>query len=227
MSSHDTAVIELPPLKKLKPEPSSVLFSAMNDGTSDATPSYTVGINLTDLTQEFVPAGVNSHEITANGFDSFFADVPLNIIPVNETSEVSSEEDKAPSDSNKQIQRPHLNQILSSAVTAESAQKQKSKATVDQKSTVDSNQKRQADRAARNRESSRRAREKAKNKFRALERENVNLKELVQALKIQNQHLMAQSERLRLMQQSCPMCKYANMAHQTHCNPTTHNVSLQ
>lgn len=52
--------------------------------------------------------------------------------------------------------------------------------------------KRQLDRAARNRESSRRAREKAKRRFRQMEIENIHLHQVIQALQIQNKQLHQQ-----------------------------------
>lgn len=52
--------------------------------------------------------------------------------------------------------------------------------------------KRQLDRAARNRESSRRAREKAKRRFRQMEIENIHLHQVIQALQIQNKQLQQQ-----------------------------------
>lgn len=69
-------------------------------------------------------------------------------------------------------------------------------------------QKRQAERAARNRESSRRAREKAKHRFRTLEMDNFNLRETVRTLRMQNEYLQAQFERLASIQQGCHICRY-------------------
>lgn len=67
--------------------------------------------------------------------------------------------------------------------------------------------KRQADRAARNRESSRRAREKAKTRFRNLELDNYNLRETVRNLRMQNDYLHAQLEHNSAVQQSCQNCR--------------------
>lgn len=73
-------------------------------------------------------------------------------------------------------------------------------------------QRRQAERAARNRESSRRAREKAKHRFRTLEMDNFNLRETVRTLRMQNEYLHAQFERLASIQQGCHICRYKTVA---------------
>lgn len=73
-------------------------------------------------------------------------------------------------------------------------------------------QRRQAERAARNRESSRRAREKAKHRFRTLEMDNFNLRETVRTLRMQNEYLHAQFERLASIQQACHICRYKTVA---------------
>lgn len=73
-------------------------------------------------------------------------------------------------------------------------------------------QKRQAERAARNRESSRRAREKAKHRFRSLELDNFNLRETVRQLRMQNELLQGQYERISVIQQSCHVCRYKSSA---------------
>lgn len=71
-------------------------------------------------------------------------------------------------------------------------------------------EKRMADRAARNRESSRRAREKAKQRLRALENQNHSLLDMVQYFRSQNEALFSQLHRARTMQQNCSMCSYNN-----------------
>ncbi len=68
-------------------------------------------------------------------------------------------------------------------------------------------EKRMADRAARNRESSRRAREKAKQRLRALENQNRSLLDMVQHFKLQNEQLYSQLHRAQAIQQNC-MCSF-------------------
>lgn len=68
-------------------------------------------------------------------------------------------------------------------------------------------EKRMADRAARNRESSRRAREKAKQRLRALETHNRSLLDMVQHIRLQNEQLYSQLQRARAIQQNC-MCSF-------------------
>lgn len=79
---------------------------------------------------------------------------------------------------------------------------------MENKMSDEAHQKRQADRAARNRESSRRAREKAKNRFRNMEMENFNLRDMVRNLRLQNEYLQAQYERATAIQHSCHSCRY-------------------
>lgn len=74
---------------------------------------------------------------------------------------------------------------------------------------AESHEQRQADRAARNRESSRRAREKAKNRFRSLEKENLKLREALCHLKMQNDHLRIQLDHSRAIQDACARCRYS------------------
>lgn len=216
-SSLESESIDLPLLKKFKPEHNNILFSGLSEDTVDGGQPESIGMPFGDLTQDLIPSVAPSHEMNPQTFEPLFHDIPY-VLPINETSEISSDEDKTRTDSSKnKIQFPSC-QVRPSAVTAVSSQhispqKEEVKLSGGAKSAMDTNQKRQADRAARNRESSRRAREKAKKKFRALERDNINLHELVRELRLQNQHLVAQVDRLQLMQQSCPVCKFTTMAH--------------
>lgn len=87
-------------------------------------------------------------------------------------------------------------------------------------------EKRLADRAARNRESSRRAREKAKQRLRALENQNRSLLDLVQRYKMENEELYSQLHRARTLQQGCSMCSFnaANQRVALSCPSQPHNT---
>lgn len=230
-SSLETIAANLPLAKKQRTEPiEAIPFSPLHEEVAvDVVPSYSIDFNFGELAHEFVSSPVAGNDLPVHGFDSFFADTPLNILSVNETSELSSDEEKREVQA-KVDEEPSTwvcQEVMRQEASPESVQNSSSVVS-DPKSEADSNQKRQADRAARNRESSRRAREKAKNRFRMLENDNRALQEMERRLRTQNDHLIAQLNRAQVMQQSCPMCKYnAAMAQQSSCAPSAASLLRQ
>lgn len=197
-----------------------------------------VEFNFGELAHEFVSTPVPGN------YDYLFGDLPMNIVPVNEVSDVSDEE-KSSAGANNSKQEDGLTGGNAEAEPVAPAVPQHEQApmqtgcvtrgTGECPSTTnttntntapseeansgsaneESNLKRQADRAARNRESSRRAREKAKSRLRSLEADNMALRDMVRRFKMQNDHLLTQLDRASVMQQSCTMCRYnAAMAQQ-------------
>lgn len=208
---------------RLDPIP-TIAFSSLSEDVSVEVPHQdALDFSFGELTQEFVSTPVPGNEILTNGLESFFSDTPVNALMLKQTSQ-------KPSDEEKKADKPSSDKIPfttlrpgspSSAISSDCEQKP---APVKQFSNIDTEsfQKRQADRAARNRESSRRAREKAKNRFRALETDNMALRDMVQRLRMHNEHLITQLDRVTIMQQSCTMCRYnAAMAQQPGCRDTT------
>lgn len=197
--------------KKARTESLPVIaFSSLPDNVAVVVPNNeALDFSFGDLTHDFVSTPVPGNDMVTRGFDSFFTDTPFNIVPVHETSDVSSDEENP---TNKSLPvhiptSPLSTDGLSSVASPECVLKTED---VNSSSKTDAGltQKRQTDRAARNRESSRRAREKAKNRFRALENDNIVLREMVRRMRIQNESLITQVDRANDLQQSCTMCRY-------------------
>lgn len=73
-------------------------------------------------------------------------------------------------------------------------------------------QKRLEERAARNRESSRRAREKVKTRLRTMEEEIENLRDLVRTLRRRDEYMRAQCEQAVTLRQACEVCRLKPVA---------------
>lgn len=199
--------------------------------------SYLQGISFGELTQDFVSSTVPGVDLPANCFDTFFRDVNIDIVPMINESDISTQQN------NNTIKTTTVttNTINTNTITKENKQEKSdtlipelpssplssggmSKPNDDNpvslpsssQKSIDGSQKRQADRAARNRESSRRAREKAKTKVKNLESDNMGLNEMVRRLQVENAHLLSQLERANVLQQSCTVCRYHAALSQQH-----------
>lgn len=203
-----TENLSLSKKQKIESEP-LVSFSSLHDGVAaEATSVFNIDFSLGELTPE-LSSSKSGHEGNGQVSGSIFLDMGVKAVPCTETSEVSSDEDnaEAKAQSGSAPFSPHSDEAPPFVEGSLPAQK-KADTISNRKNDNGLSQKRQADRAARNRESSRRTREKAKIKFKALESDNITLRDMVRSMTVQNEHLLAQLNRAHVMQQSCPMCKY-------------------
>jgi len=183
--------------------PHSMLDSFLIDLPISSTPTTT-------------PAPTRNESYRINGSDPKEAPLRLEL-----TSPISSSSN-LPQSSNIQVPEPRKLSLISTSPvssttryvspTSVSPKKEQGGNIPGDRVAVDMDQfheKRMADRAARNRESSRRAREKAKQRLRMLESQNRMLLETLQNFKIENQELHYQLNRTQSIQQNCSMCSFA------------------
>lgn len=154
-----------------------------------------------DLASDFASSGTVGGDMPGSfiGLDSFLMDAPAMALD-RHSSQVSTDDDD-------DTTRLEYSTIPSSPVNSEDLLSDHLSKSVTQ-TGIDAHRKRQADRAARNRESSRRAREKAKHRVRSLESENMELRAKLGQFKMQNEHLISQLYRSQAMQQACTMCRF-------------------
>lgn len=189
--------------KKPRVEPCPISFSTMSDQAVVGAP-VPIDLAFDELAHDFINSSAIPTHSKDTSFDPLFDDTSLDILPLQETSDVSSDESK-----NERNNQQDKIAFSARSTTGEPQEKNlvSSRHPFPAKDE-DSLKKRQAERAARNRESSRRAREKQKSRFRALESGYLALQETVQRYKLQNEHLQSLIDRARLVQQSCPVCSY-------------------
>lgn len=183
-------------------ELSSCLTSISEDPQTSnqcyATDTFEIG----DLAADFPSvSGIQTDEVGVLPIlDSLLVDMP-SVCTVEQASEVSSEENYT-GDGHLQSSSEH--ELMGARQLQEPDPKSKKLCS---QGGEESQEKRIADRAARNRESSRRAREKAKLRLRSLEDDKRSLLEMIHHLKMQNEDLYAQLS-ARTLQQTCSKCSY-------------------
>lgn len=156
-----------------------VLLPSLPSGIAEQTEQgLEQGINLSSVSSSstFLKQGTKTVSPSPSSSDMYFN--------FTEPSEESSEK---PS--------PSISSTVNTSQSTEKLQQTSQKGSGGRKIKVLSEEiqrKRQLDRAARNRESSRRAREKAKRRFTQMEIENMHLHQVIQTLQIQNKQLQQQ-----------------------------------